>query len=216
MDTAPVITRIRSELATAGPSEAVAYLLGALHDGCFNRLHRTIRISQADLSWLDVLRFLLEKLGKRSWLYREGTRNVWTLESTYCPTRAPLQTARERAAYARGYFDAEGGLPKHQLPRFYLQLVQKNRQDLQELHDILGALGIHCGAIHNPSKEVDPEYWRFYVRTTSHLDFIVRIGSWHPRKRFLLEARRTHLEVKSMLRPNLTNPTLSIGPVSRE
>lgn len=30
--------------------------------------------------------------------------------------------------------------------------------------------------------EVDPNYWRFYVRANSHKAFAETIGSWHPRK----------------------------------
>ncbi len=56
-----------------------AYLLGALRDGTFNRLHRTTRISQADERWLRILQVLLQKLGKCGWIYREGSRGVWTI-----------------------------------------------------------------------------------------------------------------------------------------
>lgn len=44
----PVTARILDEVNRATPEEANAYLVGALHDGTFNRLHRTLRIAQAD------------------------------------------------------------------------------------------------------------------------------------------------------------------------
>ncbi|MGH7234036.1 MAG: hypothetical protein ACREF7_01135, partial [Candidatus Saccharimonadales bacterium] len=71
---------------------------------------------------------------------------------------------------------------KDQDARFYIQLVQKNRPKLVWIRKTLQEIGIECGAIHNPSKKVDPHYFRFYIATRSHNDFIVRVGSWHPRK----------------------------------
>ena len=50
-------------------------------------------------------------------------------------------------------------------------------------------LGIKCGEIHNPSAEVDSDYWRFYVLAKSHKAFAVLIGSWHPRKEGILKQR---------------------------
>ena len=47
---------------------------------------------------------------------------------------------------------------------------------------ILKRLGIKTGKIHNPSKRVDPNYWRMYVLAESHKKFAEIIGSWHPRK----------------------------------
>ncbi len=89
----------------------------------------------------------------------------------------------------RGYFDADGGVPRDPEARFYVQLVQKDLPDLERVRMILESLGVRCGRIHNPSIRVDPDYWRFYVLSASHEDFIRRVGSWHPRKRQLLEAR---------------------------
>jgi hypothetical protein len=67
--------------------------------------------------------------------------------------------------------------------------VQKDREDLDELRTMLEEQGISCGRLHNPSSSVDPDLWRFYVLAKSHRDFIERVGSWHPRKRGLLELR---------------------------
>jgi hypothetical protein len=54
---------------------------------------------------------------------------------------------------------------------------------------ILESWGIDCGRIHNPSRLVDPEYWRFYVRARSHKRFMTLVGSWHPRKRLQIDNR---------------------------
>jgi hypothetical protein len=86
-------------------------------------------------------------------------------------------------SYVRGYFDAEGGMPRFARARLYLQLSQKNRASLEVLTKILEHEGICCGRLHQPSAAVDPDYWRFYVRAGSHDRFMRIIGSWHPRKR---------------------------------
>lgn len=70
-----------------------------------------------------------------------------------------------------------------------MQFVQKDRDELSRLRDSLLGLGIDCGSLHNPSIRVDPDYWRFYIRSASHRKFAQVIGSWHPRKRSLLEAK---------------------------
>ena len=186
----PILDAIGAEIARATSGEVCAYLKGASRDGTFNRLHKTLRISQADLRWLRVLERLLARLGKRSWTYREGTRSVWVIETTWHPnTRETIHTQGEAAAFVRGYFDAEGGVPTDSGVRFYIQFVQKDQADLAHTRDLLRLLGVQCGQIHNPSVRRDPNYWRFYVLAASHEKFIQTVGSWHPRRRTLLDER---------------------------
>ncbi|MGH2727035.1 MAG: LAGLIDADG family homing endonuclease [Actinomycetota bacterium] len=92
-------------------------------------------------------------------------------------------------AFARGYFDADGGMPQRLSARIYVPLTQKNRLDLDRLRALLEAEGISCGRIHNPSVRVDPGYWRFFIRARSHTAFLSHISSWHPLKRALMEDR---------------------------
>jgi hypothetical protein len=92
-------------------------------------------------------------------------------------------------AYARGYFDAEGGTPRDLRARFYVQFVQKNHGDIDDLRTVLVTEGIVCGRLHNPNRDRDPDLWRFYVAAGSHSAFAASVSSWHPRKRRLLEAR---------------------------
>jgi hypothetical protein len=172
-----------------------AYLLGAIHDGTYNKHHRTFRFSQASRKWLEHIQYLLRELDHRSWIYREGkTRNVYALETTaafldvaFDPLR--LESQAERIAYVRGYFDAEGGIPRSSMSRLYIQICQKNQVELEKVKDILEGLEIFCGVVHNPSKEVDPDYWRFFVRARSHTRFMHIISSWHPRKRKIFHQR---------------------------
>jgi hypothetical protein len=125
-------------------------------------------------------------------MYREGrTRSLWVLETSAAVLEGHPVTATQesRLAYARGYFDAEGGIPRDRDARFYIQFVQKNHADIDQLRTILMNEGIRCGRLHNPSRLRDPDLWRFYIPALHQRMFVVRVGSWHPRKRSLLEAR---------------------------
>jgi hypothetical protein len=187
--------RLHAELLDAGAKGLEAYLQGALKDGSRSARHNTHRIGQKEQSWLRFLARILDVLGHRAWIYREGrTREFWILETAasflsvdYNP--APLVGTREGLFYAKGFFDAEGGMPKSVDARLYLQFTQKCRPTLETLVEILRSARIECGRIHNPSWQIDPDYWRFYVRAASHQRFMTLVGSWHPRKRLQIDNR---------------------------
>jgi hypothetical protein len=172
-----------------------AYLQGALCDGTHSALHHTHRIGQSDPAWLSVLATILERLGWRSWTYREGRdRQFWVLETTATfldvdYDASSLVGTPVGLDYVRGYFDADGGMPRSECSRLYLQFTQKDRESLEVLTEILESWGIACGRIHNPSVAVDPDYWRVYVRSGSHERFLTLVGSWHPRKHQQMELR---------------------------
>ena len=172
-----------------------AYLQGALKDATRSGLHKTFRYGQSDTRWLEFLRELLSSVGRRGWIYREGRqRKFWVLETT-----APflsmkfaaddLVGTQEGLDYVRGYFDAEGGMPKDSEARLYLSFGQKDRMSLETVAKILSSWGIESGRIHNPSVSVDPDYWRVFVRASSHQRFMRLVGSWHPRKQALIQTR---------------------------
>lgn len=172
-----------------------AYLHGAFHDGTSNRLHRTFRFCQKEREWLEMLQSMLKENGFNSWIYREGkNRNLYILETTASflnQKRLPdsFLTSAEKIGYIRGYFDAEGGIPRDTNHWFYIQLSQKNKPELQKLKALLEGLGIGCGKVHIPSHRIDPNYFRFYISRSSHQDFIRIINSWHPRKQKILNSR---------------------------
>ena len=178
-----------SETTRRAPSseKAVkAYLLGALHDATFSS-NRRFRFSQKGTKWLKLLKSLLKKIGYNSWIYREGkNRSVYVLE-TLAPFLDfkfnPLKFASkiEKINYLKGFFDAEGGIPKNN-KKFYIQLVQSDREKLRKLKNLLKELKIETGNIHNPSKRIDPDYWRMYVLKTYHKKFVKIIGSLHHKK----------------------------------
>jgi len=173
--------------------EIEAYLQGALHDASRNKRTR-IRFVQKGSEWLEILKNLLEKLEHKSWMYREGKdRDVYALETTakfldFTFDPIPLSIG-EQAAYIRGFFDAEGGIPRNKASKFYIQLVQKDPVKVAKLKTMLTAMNISTGVIHNPSQRVDPNYWRIFVSTKSHQQFVTTIGSWHPRKFATLRER---------------------------
>ena len=173
--------------------EIEAYLQGALHDASRNKRTR-IRFVQKGSEWLEVLKNLLMTFGHKSWMYREGKdREVYALETTarfldfnFDPIDLNVQ---EQAAYICGFFDAEGGIPRNKHSTFYIQLVQKDPAKIAKLKAMLTAMNISSGVIHNPSERVDPDYWRIFVSTKSHRQFVKIIGSWHPRKYATLRER---------------------------
>lgn len=174
--------------------EMKAYLQGALHDASRNKRTR-VRFVQKGTEWLEALKNLLGELGHKSWMYREGKdRDVYALETTadfldfnFDPML--LKRNKEKIAYIRGFFDAEGGIPRQLQSKFYIQLVQKDQKKIQKLKTMLSVLGISTGVIHNPSEKVDPDYWRIFVSTKSHRLFAQMISSWHPRKRAIFQER---------------------------
>ncbi len=178
---------------TPRAEEIEAYLQGALHDASLNKKRR-YRFTQKGTEWLSLLKGLFTRLGYKSWIYREGKRQVYTLETLaqFLDFRfdpLTLATAEEQASYIRGFFDAEGGVPHGTQAKFYIQLVQKDQEKIEKIVQMLEALGISCGKIHNPSARVDPDYWRVFVGTRSHKNFAKMIGSSHPLKAKIFQAR---------------------------
>lgn len=185
-------SRLRRPLRDYTPSSTRrilgAYLLGVKHDGTYNKRHKTWRIGQKLLSFLEKIQNLLKQCGYKSWIYREGKkRNFWILETT-CElfNRKNFNfSQKEKIAYISGYFDSEGGVPYNN-NEFYIQFVQKNKPDLEKLRKYLEQSDIKCGIIHNPSSKVDANYWRFFISRKSHGKFCCLIRSRHPVKSKIL------------------------------
>ncbi|MCL4415316.1 MAG: LAGLIDADG family homing endonuclease, partial [Actinobacteria bacterium] len=95
---------------------------------------------------------------------------------------ATVTSDKDKIDYIRGYFDAEGGISRNPKVRYYIYFAQKNLEDLKQLKEYLMDLGIKCGAIHNPSKKADSNYWRFFISIKSYEKFAQLIGSSHPIK----------------------------------
>jgi len=188
----PSETTRRSPL-THERGEIIAYLHGAMHDASLNKGKR-IRFVQKYPDWLKTLQKLLADIGSRSWIYKEGqNRDLYVLE-TICHELdfsfdpSDLSEVDEKMAYLRGFFDAEGGIPRNG-KRFYIQLTQKDYEKMRKIKDLLNSLDIRSGKLHNPSKRIDPNYWRIFISSDSHYRFASIIGSYHPIKNGIMRKR---------------------------
>ena len=183
----PSETTRRAPFSRVSKREIKSYLLGALHDASLNK-GKSFRFTQKHKKWLETIQVLLKKLDCKSWIYKEGRdREMYALETlakfldfNFNPNDCKFKS--EKIGYIRGFFDAEGGIPHKEDNRFYIQFVQKDNLKLRKIKRMLSELDISSGIIHNPSKRVDPNYWRFFISTKSHIKFAKTIGSWHPIK----------------------------------
>ncbi len=166
-----------------------SYLLGMLHDATERK--NTYRIATKNSNFAKIIREGILKLGSKAWIYKEGkSRNLWIVEfSKILLKEFIIKSKQNKIDYIRGYFDAEGGISQTSKVRFYIYFCQKDKIDLEEVKKYLLELGISCGVIHNPSKKVDPNYWRFFVSSKSYKDFARIISSDHPEKIKLLEMK---------------------------
>lgn len=166
-----------------------AYLLGALHDGTVRRL--TCRIVQKDQEYIKFLVEGIKTLGQNAWMYREGkTRNLYVVEFSKSFLKDfVIESNQDKIDYIRGYFDAEGGVSRNPKVRYYIYFAQKNLKDLEQVKRYIEELGIICGKVHNPSRFVDPNYWRFFISVKSYEKFADLIGSWHPVKSHFLRMK---------------------------
>ena len=166
-----------------------AYLLGVMHDATERK--NTYRISSKEKSYIRFLANMIHEMGHNAWTYREGkTRNMFIVEfSKKVVNNINIDNEQKKIDYIRGYFDAEGSIPKSKNTRFYIYFAQKNKKDLEQVKSYLKDLGIICGTTHTPSKSKDPNYWRFYISCKSYKQFIKKIGSLHPVKNQLLRKK---------------------------
>jgi len=166
-----------------------AYLLGALHDGTVRKL--TYRIVQKDQEYIEFLVKGIRALGHNAWMYKEGkTRQLYVAEFSKALLKdVTITSQQDKIEYIRGYFDAEGGISRDPKVRYYLYFAQRNLEDLEQVKRFLEEFGIICGKIHNPSKNIDPNYWRFFISIKSYEKFAQMIGSWHPIKSHFLRMK---------------------------
>jgi intein-encoded DNA endonuclease-like protein len=160
-----------------------------LHDATVRKT--TYRIATKSHDFAEVLKNGIKLFGKSAWIYKEGkNRNLWVVEFSKSLLKdVNLKSKRNKTDFIRGFFDAEGGIAKESKVRFYLYFCQKNKKILSEIKKYLSDLGIKSGVIHNPSKKIDPDYWRFFIRAESYKDFAKIISSSHPEKFAILRVK---------------------------
>lgn len=176
-----------NEFAPCGVTKP--YLLGVLHDATVRKT--TYRIATKNLIFARILKRGIMKFGVSAWIYKEGKyRNLWIVEfSKSLLLKARISTKKDKVDFIRGFFDAEGGISKGSNVRFYLYFCQKDKNILLTIKRYLQKLGIESGVIHNPSKKVDPNYWRFYIKANSYKNFAKIIRSNHPDKLGILRKK---------------------------
>lgn len=166
-----------------------AYLLGALHDATVCKV--TYRIGAKDLSYAEFLKKGIIALGHKAWIYKEGkSRNYYIVEFVKSVlNQTALNSLEDKIEYIRGYFDTDGAVARSKSVRYYVYFAQKNKVDLANVKNYLEQLKISCGTIHNPSKNKDANYFRFFIRAKSYERFASIIGSWHPVKSKFLRVK---------------------------
>jgi intein-encoded DNA endonuclease-like protein len=174
---------------TRTPKISKSYLLGILHDATVRK--NTFRVATKSHDFARVLKQAISFLNRKAWIYKEGKkRNLWIVEfSKSLLNGARVKSKQDKLDYIRGFFDAEGGIAKDPEVRFYLYFCQKNKRSLIKIKGYLSEFMIESGVIHNPSKKVDPDYWRFFIRSKSYKDFASKISSNHPEKFAILRMK---------------------------
>ncbi len=185
----PRFNRGRRRDYTRAPQITKAYLLGILHDATVRKT--TYRVGTKSRKFAEILKSGIKTLGNNAWIYKEGNnRNFWIVEFSKSLLKdSEVKSRRDKLDFTRGFFDAEGGIAKSPKVRFYLYFCQKNKKILKTLKKYLSEFGIESGIIHNPSREIDPNYWRFFVSSKSYKNFAKIIESNHPEKLSILRMK---------------------------
>ncbi len=162
----------------------IAFLHGAIHDGYVytgKTKGRIAVITQKNRKWLENIKSIIEDNNGKAWIFPQ--RDIHVLETKFRQffEEPDLSTAKAKIEYVSGFFDAEGGIPKKLDSRFYIQLVQKDREKLQKIRNILESFGVECGVLHQYDRKKSG-CWRFFVRAKSWLKFIELVRSRHPEK----------------------------------
>lgn len=181
--------RDTSETTSKAPQITKTYILGLLGDSTERKY--TFRISQKGIVFPNIVKNGINFLGFKAWVYKEGkNRDVFVVEfSKKVIKGTKIKTKQEIIDYISGFFDAEGGISKLSTVLPYIYFCQKDYEKLFILKKYLTSLNIFCGKIHNPSKKVDPEYWRFYISRKSLSDFYGLVESRHPEKSMYLRMK---------------------------
>ena len=188
-------------------NEETLYLLGALRDGNLDvrkGKNYEIKIGQKDPNWLLLVKNLLDKnfgatANINNGLVRVTQKKVVERIAEFSGIKSPQEfwdtpkilaslRSTELIPYIRGFWDAEGGLPKNpemtkRAEQRYVSFHQKNKESLNFIRQKLIELGF------NPTKiTFCSEVFEF--RICRHLEikqFYEMIGSWHSEKSLRLK-----------------------------
>ena len=183
----------------------MCYLLGALRDATIDvrkGKNYEIKIAQRNLRWLKLLQKLFGQYFKNRGRITKHVNNTNILRingreiveriiqvsgikvpqnNWQTPEVMKKQQTAGILAYIRGFFDAEGGLPKYpkKNKQKYISFDQKNKEPLIFIRNKLVEYG------YKPTKlTFTGGNWQFRITRKSHIKkFYQEIGSWHPEKR---------------------------------
>ncbi|MBI2674942.1 MAG: LAGLIDADG family homing endonuclease [Candidatus Aenigmarchaeota archaeon] len=193
----------------------IAYLLGALRDATADirkAKNYEIKISQKEMDWLVLLqKFFETHFGIRGNITKhvngavilrlngkDVVNSVLEISEMKIPQEfwetpkiIKIQPLEIQISYLRGFFDAEGGLPKNpgNAEQLYLSFSQKNKEAVRFLRKLLIKKGYKptnitfCGKV-----------WEFRLaRKKDMIFFCDKIGSWHKDKKRRLEMLRNRI-----------------------
>ena len=204
-------------------NEEIAYLIGALRDGCFSivpqeQIYR-IRLYQKNKEWLEIIAEIIRKnFGKVPSFYLDERHGVWCLSITSKKVFEELSRRSEftgdqatwrtpswimngsqslKAAYVRGFFDAEGSINSFEkttivVPEADIRIyfAQANKPVLEEIRQIVSEAGIRCGRVCGPyiKKGTSTEMYALMVHgSTQALKYYECFDSEHPDKELRFE-----------------------------
>jgi len=178
----------------------LAYLLGALRDGSVDirkGKNYEIKIGQKNREWLVILqKIIAEKFGYTGSITRHcnnyyilriterevvekilkisGMRKGWKTPKII--KDQPLEVKKE---YVKGFFDAEGGLPRNPQKWRYISFDQKEKEPLRFIRKVL----VECKIATTRITFTSGAYQFRITRKESIVKFAKEVGSLHPDKR---------------------------------
>ena len=179
-----------------------AYLLGALRDASVDvrkGKNYEIKIAQKNRKWLEILQKIISKKFGYEGKITKHRGNYYILRITRKTVvekiielaeittpqsrwntpviikKQPLEIQKE---YVKGFFDAEGGLPKNPKKWKYISFDQKIKEPLEFVRSILLKLGFKPTNL-----TLTSNVWQFRLtRKNDIINFTLQIGSLHPDK----------------------------------
>ena len=180
----------------------MAYLLGALRDASIDirkGKNYEVKIAQKNRKWLEILQTIIErKFGYKGKITKHqknyhilritrktvverivAIAEITTPQSQWnTPTIIKKQPLEIQKEYIKGFFDAEGGLPRNPKKWKYISFDQKAKEPLEFVRNVLIKLGFKPTNL-----TLTSGVWQFRLtRKNDIINFDIKIGSLHPEK----------------------------------
>ncbi len=183
-------------------NDEILYLIAALRDASIdNRKSKNyeIRIWQKDRTWLsDVIKPIIKnnfginanihknllRLTNKNAVHEIQRISGIKTHGWDTPKAVKSLSLEKLVPYIRGFWDAEGGMPKKpenctKSEQMYISFHQKQKEPLVFLRNSLLKMGYMPTTITKCS-----EAYEFRITRRAHMKrFCIEIGSWHPEKK---------------------------------